>query len=1551
MLLDNTFQDRVMMSAKSESGNSLESLPKTLMFVDAKGNSVFTNLCSVVPNLRVCIAVMPFSSDTKRRQPNKRKELIAGLPNDIVDLLGSFVAGIEEVGQIRTQLPTTTAADGAHREATAITDLVNQTKRTKDSTSKLYSKSEHALYQAHLCFAATTDTGRMLFDIHHAVSPEMLHTFTAYQSTRPPPVALFRRLKAVCDKVQRMKMLLSEATEQSTQANPSNKALQVSLSVDWTMVDISALLTDIDNQFELVQRMITFLKSEIDTIETVQAAQSGSGRQTLTQYESVESALDGLSLTEDIARQQSTDVAGDRDDDSFVLTDKLECDEGLEGQHPQSRTTSTYKHRQTTMWRREGSVWSTVRNAAKQTKRPNYSFEIYEQMMSADHSHQPGTERATLYRHYSSAYRSLKGSHRTRTSEDNDVQDAVHIAVSNYQRAEAAAVPVAEPAVAPGSRLGSKKPAPSSSFTHTPDAKSRPSSARFPFVTSPTWKLAANSPGDWRHIQLYADRSKSPEEGAKKMDTKQTSKATPASAFGDKNYVSPLIGILEHINKYPERLPKPPVVTAPAIPRPSTVFTSSASANAVVSSGSVDGGGGVGMAAFTPGMRRERNNKLVDSPDSSPRARSSSRDRDAETSLFLAKMSPLAVPASHSTRAAAGAGTGDSFGILFGSSLPTAISTDQSDESSRFGSENAKKKSSRTPTALSGTAASATSPGFGAHPGAGAGGAPQIPVIPTTVPEIAQRVREIYAAAAPPEKQTDVPKLLVKYAGKESELMEKVIKKYGNPPPPPGPPASNRSPSAAPLSPSIRKPSLSGQDSANSDRKGSFGNADSAPINIRKSSIGSSSDGAVAGSGLGGGFGGMGATSLFGQRNKTPTSAANGQTGGGLAGAVTPTSLFSPPKPGAAGTGGSGGGFGGIGGATTPTASLFPPGGGLFGKPSAEVAAAEGDRADAKCAGWLLSKPQLGVPKQPVPGSVEDVLRKVHAIYTQHNHVKISEIPQLMEKYKGKELQLLANLEKKYGPTPVAAPVEPSFLLSGAAAPSTDFGAGATTGIGGAGASAGGTSSLFGKPSTGFGQPTAATTTAPATSGFASPIAGGAGKTPSPFGTAATPAGATTSPFGASAAAVPSPFGNIGAASATPSGGIGSLFGGGRTSGASPGTGFGQATTGTGGLFGGNRGSAGVAGTASPFGNTAQASSSGTGGLFGGSTAVGGGTSPFSSGYSTPLGKAAGTGGAGSLFQPQGGAPAPAMGGTGFGQQAGNTMLGGGTTSPSVFGNRSAAPTSSLFGGGSAMGNITNAASGQTGFGSGMGQTSSLFGGGHGAAQQTHGQGAGHTTAGLHSLQDVQQRVHAIYAQYNPSKLTEIPHLMEKYKGQELQLIANLEKKYNINSAKMGNTTAPSTGFGGFGNVNTGGANTSVFGQGHAAAAPSTGFGGGNTAGSGSSLFGRPSPSAAPNQAGGSLFGGGAAGGGGSGGGGLFGGTSAFGGAGMGATATPTPFSGMQSNAAGSGVAGASSMFGSTTRLGAGNTSTGFGGTTFGGGGGSLFGGGAANANNMWGNR
>ena len=54
--------------------------------------------------------------------------------------------------------------------------------------------------------------------------------------------------------------------------------------------------------------------------------------------------------------------------------------------------------------------------------------------------------------------------------------------------------------------------------------------------------------------------------------------------------------------------------------------------------------------------------------------------------------------------------------------------------------------------------------------------------------------------------------------------------------------------------------------------------------------------------------------------------------------------------------------------------------------------------------------------------------------------------------------------------------------------------------------------------------------------------------------------------------------------------------------------------------------------------------------------------------------------------------------------------------------------------------------------------------------------------------------MHAFYVKHNPTKLDEIPKLLEKYRGQEPELIRKLEKKYNV-TPSVPTPSAPVCGF------------------------------------------------------------------------------------------------------------------------------------------------------------
>eukprot|EP01033_Poteriospumella_lacustris_P011858 gene11858-8453_t len=290
---------------------------------------------------------------------------------------------------------------------------------------------------------------------------------------------------------------------------------------------------------------------------------------------------------------------------------------------------------------------------------------------------------------------------------------------------------------------------------------------------------------------------------------------------------------------------------------------------------------------------------------------------------------------------------------------------------------------------------------------------------PAKEPSVEEEIRRIFAQHNP-SKISDVPELLQKYAGKEALLLEKMRKKYEQAPPKP---ATACAPTtlgsvAAPPATTASTGATAGRPTATAGR----------PATTASFSVSNA-------------FGGAG--------NAAPVSFSGG------AAAPTPfsggavTSVFTPPK------------------ANAPTGSATFSGSLGSGAPKSLFGGA---------AGSLQSPPPAATPSQSQfgngfgvsgagTGGAEGIQRRIEAIYRQHNPQKMAEIPQLMQKYAGKEQELLDRVQKKYLLQPAAAgPSAPStslFRSSGAAQGATQppsFGAGfGSPSVLGGGSAAGGT--------------------------------------------------------------------------------------------------------------------------------------------------------------------------------------------------------------------------------------------------------------------------------------------------------------------------------------------------------------------------------------------------------------------------------------------------------------------------------------------------------------
>jgi hypothetical protein len=613
---------------------------------------------------------------------------------------------------------------------------------------------------------------------------------------------------------------------------------------------------------------------------------------------------------------------------------------------------------------------------------------------------------------------------------------------------------------------------------------------------------------------------------------------------------------------------------------------------------------------------------------------------------------------------------------------------------------------------------------------------------------VAEQIREIYEKHNA-EKLGEVPALLAKHAGREADLLARIQKKYLG--------ASGPVDSAA-ASATTAGSTLFGSAGSSGVRAASGGQLD-----ITKSGWGKPPTGTQASSGTGTtpfaklssppGSGTSTPSSLFKPQAGFPTPfgqqspPAGGPSLGSTSGTASP---FAPQASPSAATGTAAGGFGGgtgvgfgsksgsvfgqqtgmsgpgltgagaVATGGTATSSLFGGGGGGGGG-IGQQGGSVGGFAGGFGAG------QAGQAGQGAPPSVPEIGLRLRNIYAKYEPGKVETVPTLMQKYAGKEMELLAKVEKKYlgevgthqGVQMQGGGAQQSQMSAGGggggAWGTSPFGG--TTGMGGGlfgsssqaqpsmpamqsmqaaspfGAGAQSKSTPF-APSSSMGQPTGA--------GFGSGVGGvggsfgssggGFGGSQSQFG-----AGAAQTPFGSPAVPGPGPgpgpvpvsgFGGLNAGSAD-AGNRSSSFGAGGGGNTSPFAQAGSAGIGVGGGAGG-----GLAARASPtpFGSTAAPS-------FGNVSAAGSQPStPFGQAASSPMptvgsfGGVGGVGGAGGRFA--GGSP----GGTLFGSPSTSSS----TTTPTPFGqagSHSAATASPAFGRSSQLG--AGSQSAQSGWGTG----------------------------------------------------------------------------------------------------------------------------------------------------------------------------------------------------------------------------------------------------------
>jgi hypothetical protein len=438
--------------------------------------------------------------------------------------------------------------------------------------------------------------------------------------------------------------------------------------------------------------------------------------------------------------------------------------------------------------------------------------------------------------------------------------------------------------------------------------------------------------------------------------------------------------------------------------------------------------------------------------------------------------------------------------------------------------------------------------------------------------------------------------------------------------------------------------------------------------------------------------------------------------------------------------------------------------------------------------------PSLGL-SAPALKAAPSVSERVHEIYNQYNPSKISEIPTILEKYKGKEQELISKLEQKYKIPPQSTTAtdttteqtnsrsnnlwqsnnasKNSLFGSKITSSNNNFNSANSTGLtkiqsmdGNQNTAASGQFSIFNK--------SAGSTTFNATNPTSTPFSGNkvtstlfggantSNSTPSVFGATSS---STSTTFGSNNPTV-SPFGNANSTT-TPS-----LFGGTQATLTPFNTGGNQSSTVS---------SSSVKVSSTPFNTENKASSSS---LFGGMNATTSTPTPFSSNISNPPSTLFG-----SLSQSSSGQPSL------FGM---NTATHN-TTSSALTPFSGSNTSSSSFGGsgGNSLFKTNSNTSTATGWNNASNAGGSMNAGGFATpatSMNTNPSIFGNSNMSMMSS-SVSQRVHEIYNQYNPSKISEIPTILEKYKGKEQELISKLEQKYGIASSAIGSNN--SSAFGG----------------------------------------------------------------------------------------------------------------------------------------------------------
>jgi hypothetical protein len=359
------------------------------------------------------------------------KDANASLPHDVQELLKSFFQSRREIENISKSVRDGTANNKVDNK---VTELKANLQDVAKSTSKLQRATLESLHDSHVAIAVTEDVARMLHSAHTLLLPSQIEDAHQLATVRPPPLALARKLCAVQEKMKRITAGIAEAntiTENRDKAEQSMRPAAETFS-DWTSNDINALLTDIENQYTLVQRMISFLQSEVASLEDQQS------------FETSGIPLDSAEGELDVSFQELRVSDAPYDDHNNTSAERAFSDHPAEEanhhspiRRPPSLPTSPVQpagvrfavHSKVTP---RSSAWDKLRANVKNSARPTYSLDLFEHVLECaedqkDRELAVGSSKARLsgtFKQHGAAYRQLR-SHHAHGDQDQHCNDVL----------------------------------------------------------------------------------------------------------------------------------------------------------------------------------------------------------------------------------------------------------------------------------------------------------------------------------------------------------------------------------------------------------------------------------------------------------------------------------------------------------------------------------------------------------------------------------------------------------------------------------------------------------------------------------------------------------------------------------------------------------------------------------------------------------------------------------------------------------------------------------------------------------------------------------------------------------------------------------------------------------------------------------------------------------------------------------------------------------------------------------------------------------------------